>query len=428
VRLAPLDLDPARLVDALRDGWGVRVTALEYVAIGGGSHHWRGTTSGGERLWLSVDDLQDKPFLGSAPAVVQAELQRALHVARTLRDAARLEFVVAPVPTRRGEVLRPVGERYVLAVYPFLEGHSFTFGQALPAAEQRQLLEMLIRLHESTPLVGGMARRVRVEVDHRDTLEKALRGMAIHPTGGPLSGQARKQLAAHTTAVERVLADFDRLGYDMAKRAAPLVLSHGEPHPGNVLACDGRLLLLDWDTVGLAPPERDLWWLSSSDAVGATAPDSAASDAVGATAPDSAASDAVDAMAHDSEASDAVDAMVHDSAASDAVDAIAHDSAASDAVDAMAHDSETSDAVGAMAHDSAASDAVDAIAHYSVASGSRVDPRALRLYRLRWLLDDLVYCVRMLWSPHAITRETEKAFEGLVKSVDLAERLADQDG
>jgi spectinomycin phosphotransferase len=165
-----------------------------------------------------------------------------------------------------------------------------------------------------------MARRVRVEVDHRDTLEKALSGMAIHPTGGPLSGQARKQLAAHTTAVERVLADFDRLRYDMAKRAAPLVLSHGEPHPGNVLACDGGLLLLDWDTVGLAPPERDLWWLSSSDAV------------------------------------------------------------------------------GAMVHDSAASEAVDAIAHYSVASGSRVDPGALRLYRLRWLLDDLVYCVRMLWS------------------------------
>jgi thiamine kinase-like enzyme len=309
---------------------------------------------------------------------------------------------VAPVPTRRGEVLRPVGERYVLAVYPFREGHSFTFGQALPAAEQRQLLDMLIRLHACTPLVGGMARRVRVEVDHRDTLEKALRGMAIHPTGGPLTGQARKQLAAHTTAVERVLADFDRLGYDMAKRAAPLVLSHGEPHPGNVLACDGRLLLLDWDTVGLAPPERDLWWLSSSDAVDAMAHDSAASEAVGATAPDSAASDAVDAMVHDSAASDVVDAMAHYSAASDAVDAIAHDSAASDAV--------------------------DAIAHYSAAGGSRVDPGALRLYRLRWLLDDLVYCVRMLWSPHAITRETEKAFEGLVKSVDLAERLADQDG
>jgi spectinomycin phosphotransferase len=38
------------------------------------------------------------------------------------------------------------------------------------------------------------------------------------------------------------------------------VVTHGEPHAGNVLRTPGgELLLVDWDTVGLAPPERDLW-------------------------------------------------------------------------------------------------------------------------------------------------------------------------
>jgi spectinomycin phosphotransferase len=183
-----------------------------------------------------------------------------------------------------------------------------------------------------------MARRVRVEVEHRDALEDALRGVASECSGGPLSEPARKLLAAHATAVDRVLADFDRLAYDQSMRAAPLVLSHGEPHPGNVLACDGRLRLLDWDTVGLAPPERDLWWLASG--AGTT----------------------------------------------------------------------------------------DAFADYWTASGVRVNPAALRLYRLRWLLDDLVFCVRTLWAPHALTRASENALEGLVKSVDLAQALAGQDG
>jgi spectinomycin phosphotransferase len=356
VRLAPFDLDPAQLADALLDGWEVHATALEYVAIGGGSHHWRGTTSDGERLWLSVDDLQDKPFLGSAPSVVQAELQRALQVARALHDDACLEFVVAPIPTRGGEMLRPLGKRYALAVYPFLDGETFAFGQALPPVEWQQLLDMLKRLRASTPAVGPLARRVRVEVDNRDALTDALRGARSFPAGGRLSKTAKAAseaaetakagetataahtlLAAHATAVERVLADFDRLAHAVSIRAAPLVISHGEPHPGNVLACDGRLLLLDWDTVGLAPPERDLWWLASGDAA-------------------------------------------------------------------------------------------DAFADYSTATGVRVDPAALRLYRLRWLLDDLVYCVRTLWTADAITRETEHAMDELVKFVAQAETFANQDG
>jgi hypothetical protein len=53
-----------------------------------------------------------------------------------------------------------------------------------------------------------------------------------------------------------------------------LVITHGEPHPGNIIrvAADGAagagpasgaIMLIDWDTVGLAPPERDLWSLAT---------------------------------------------------------------------------------------------------------------------------------------------------------------------
>jgi Phosphotransferase enzyme family len=43
------------------------------------------------------------------------------------------------------------------------------------------------------------------------------------------------------------------------------VITHGEPHPGNVLRSGNRLLLIDWDTVGVALPERDLWHVTGSD-------------------------------------------------------------------------------------------------------------------------------------------------------------------
>jgi thiamine kinase-like enzyme len=40
------------------------------------------------------------------------------------------------------------------------------------------------------------------------------------------------------------------------------VVTHGEPHPANVIRTPGGLKLIDWDTVQLAPAERDLWMVA----------------------------------------------------------------------------------------------------------------------------------------------------------------------
>ena len=40
------------------------------------------------------------------------------------------------------------------------------------------------------------------------------------------------------------------------------MITHGEPHAGNVLTVGDADLLIDWDTVGLAAAERDLWFFA----------------------------------------------------------------------------------------------------------------------------------------------------------------------
>jgi spectinomycin phosphotransferase len=52
----------------------------------------------------------------------------------------------------------------------------------------------------------------------------------------------------------------------VAARAA--VITHGEPHGANFMRANFRragsgTMLIDWDTTGLAPPERDLWMIAS---------------------------------------------------------------------------------------------------------------------------------------------------------------------
>ena len=45
-----------------------------------------------------------------------------------------------------------------------------------------------------------------------------------------------------------------------------MTLTHGEPHPGNTMLTDRGLVVIDWDTALIAPPERDLWSLVAEDA------------------------------------------------------------------------------------------------------------------------------------------------------------------
>ena len=67
-------------------------------------------------------------------------------------------------------------------------------------------------------------------------------------------------LARHAARLGRALARFDELVRAAAGGSA--VITHGEPHPGNIIRRGDRLLLIDWDTVGLALPERDLWMVA----------------------------------------------------------------------------------------------------------------------------------------------------------------------
>ena len=65
--------------------------------------------------------------------------------------------------------------------------------------------------------------------------------------------------------VRQALARFDGLVNRVQGAGGPCVITHGEPHPGNLLRTRTGLRLIDWDIAALARPERDLWWVISGD-------------------------------------------------------------------------------------------------------------------------------------------------------------------
>jgi spectinomycin phosphotransferase len=157
VRAAPDDIESGALVGALADGWNFVVEGVEYSAVGGGSYHWVVTERDGTHRFLTVDDLDQKAWLGDTRPSACEGLRRAFDTALMLRNAG-LGFVVAPIPTSRGETLRRVGPRHTIAVFPFVDGQAGRYGH-YDAAARSAVVSMLAELHQATPAVGCRTER-----------------------------------------------------------------------------------------------------------------------------------------------------------------------------------------------------------------------------------------------------------------------------
>ncbi|MDP4508918.1 aminoglycoside phosphotransferase family protein [Nonomuraea turcica] len=265
MRDRPEGLDEGLLRPALRE-WGIDAVALDYAPVGFGDYHW--VADG--RWFVTVADVRRRPYDG---------LQQAMETAAVLSEQAGLGFVVAPMRAADGTTLRRLDRhRYVMSVFPYLDGAGGDFGDEVSAEERGRVIDLLAELHRTPPPLSTPARPV--DLAGRAWLEDAIRE-TDHPwLGGPYAEPARALIADHAVTLRRRLEELDR----MAEKGGEPVVTHGEPHPGNLLRkADGRLLLVDWDTVGMAIPERDLWHVAKdpadlaryADAVGRT-PDPAA--------------------------------------------------------------------------------------------------------------------------------------------------------
>ena len=258
MRTEPDDLDRADLAAALATGWGLTDPRLAYVPEGGGSHHWR-CEAGGERRFVSVDDLTATFHAATHEDAAFAALERAYAVAGGLRDDGGLDFVVAQVPDRNGRRLRRLGSRYAVRVEPVVEGAPGVFGQYSPE-ERREVARLVGRLHAATARVpAGLPQAADLRIPSRATLEAALADMSGPWSSGPFAEPARLLLAARAHEVAERLADHDAMAARIRSSRPAWVVTHGEPHGGNVIRDRaGGLHLVDWDTALLAPRERDL--------------------------------------------------------------------------------------------------------------------------------------------------------------------------
>ncbi len=183
--------------------------------------------------------------------------------------------VMAPIPDSHGRLYTRIGESAAI-LFPYVVGHD-GFTRSLEERHWVELGEVLGRIHRAEvppPLAEAVARETfsplwRQQV--RDLLgaQPSGAGADSMAQGTPSSEMddepaavLRLFLADRRSAILDLVAQAEQLAAEVQRLPLPNVLCHADIHGGNVLvSADGGLHIVDWDTVILAPKERDLMFV-----------------------------------------------------------------------------------------------------------------------------------------------------------------------
>jgi spectinomycin phosphotransferase len=239
MRQRPSDISDAAVLDAVRTHWQSGIDTVEYLPVGFGAHHWRASQDGRPVLFVTLDRLGVRHDL--------AQLTAAYAGAAALA-AAGLEFVHAGLPP----YAVALGQA-ALSVTPWVDGTSPH--QISPATTR----DMLTRLHRTPPPPVPVWRPLVSPAFPTDLGAR----VRVPWTLGPYGEQAREAISARLSEVEVWMARYHRRNAEAVERT--WVATHGEPHQANQLVTDHGTLLVDWETLKLAPAERDLTNLGDGD-------------------------------------------------------------------------------------------------------------------------------------------------------------------
>jgi spectinomycin phosphotransferase len=237
MREPPVDVSDAEVLAAVRRDWDAPVDRVEHLPLGFGAHHWAAYDGAGPRLFVTFDRLE--------PKRTALRLEAAYAGAAALHEAG-LGFVLASRRTHEGRFTVPLAEG-ALSCTPWREGRP---GGPLDLA---WTTAALTRLHAAEPPADLPPWRPLVGADLAETTA-ALTSEDWGP--GPFATAARDAVRAHLADLDRWTRRYHHLAEVARGRA--WVATHGEPDSGNQLLTPEGRLLVDWESLKLAPRELDL--------------------------------------------------------------------------------------------------------------------------------------------------------------------------
>jgi len=167
--------------------------------------------------------------------------------------------VVAPIPTKSHALWVRLGD-WTAIVYPFIEGDTSLAG--MTNEHWNEAGRIFKRIHQVQPPPGGFASLRKEMFDPTDYArwihDFETQYLKRRHRGSEASRALCASWKAQQSTIHAGLASLERLAQLLKHGALPYVVCHADLHAANLIRdAAGRVFVIDWDEVMLAPKERD---------------------------------------------------------------------------------------------------------------------------------------------------------------------------
>jgi spectinomycin phosphotransferase len=246
------DLDDICIQSRLEEEYGLTVTRLTFLPLGANLNAavYRAAAGDGKAYFLK---LLKGPFDETGVAIPR------------LLKAQGIQAIIAPLETRDHKLWGSL-DPYTMILYPFIQGED---GYQVDLTDQQwvDFGGVLRRVHAVIvpPALRRLIPREVYSPRWREMLTTFQAQAESDRFVDPVAAKAAAFMRSKRGEISYMVQRAETLGQALQARSLEFVLCHSDVHAGNLLIAEnGALYLVDWDTPIFAPKERDLLLIGGS--------------------------------------------------------------------------------------------------------------------------------------------------------------------
>lgn len=170
--------------------------------------------------------------------------------------------IIAPLPTHTGQLWANL-DPYKTILYPFIEGRN-AYDVAMSDHHWQEFGCALNRIHTADvpPSITDHIRREQFSPQFRETVKAFLMRAEDGTCPDPIAAELATLLKTKHSEIRDLVARADRYAAALQAQSLELIVCHADMHAWNILISDkNAFYIVDWDTLTLAPKERDLMFI-----------------------------------------------------------------------------------------------------------------------------------------------------------------------
>lgn len=244
-------LTDKNIIACLYDAYGIDVAEISFLLLGADFNTvvYRITTTDKTNYFLK---LRSESFCESSVLVPH-------HL-----NQIGLKNIIPPIPTKTGECWISL-DQFKVALYPYVNGHN-AVNTKLSEQQWRQFGEIIKQLHTADipKYIKNDLPKETFSSKWCDTVSFFIKHAQNKKFADSIAAQTALFLMSKSDVILNLIKRVIELRSILQNQSFDYVMCHADIHGWNLLIDqDNHLYLIDWDTLILAPKERDLMFIGA---------------------------------------------------------------------------------------------------------------------------------------------------------------------